>query len=189
MPSTTEPRRVPAKRGVIRLLRRLGRDERGVTAVEFALIALPFLALLVALIETAILHLTSLNLENAVRDASRLIRTGQAQVANMSAGDFRTRMCEKINMIKDCNTNENLHLDVRSYDDFGGDAANPPPLYDEGAWTNQETFQPGAASRVVIVRAYYKVDLLAQIPGFGLAQGAERYAMLDAISVFRNEPF
>lgn len=189
MPSTKDQSRTPPRSGAIRFLRRLGRDERGVTAVEFTMVATPFLLLIIALVEAAILHLTSLNLENAVKDASRLIRTGQAQVANLSASEFRTKMCERVNMIKDCATNDNLRIDVRSYDDFGGGAASPPPVHDENGWTDGEAYDPGAASRVVVVRAFYKMDLMAQIPGIGLANLSNQYAMLDAISVFRNEPF
>ena len=41
---------------------RLRRDEKGVTAVEFGIIAGPFLILIVALLETALVHMTTLDL-------------------------------------------------------------------------------------------------------------------------------
>jgi Flp pilus assembly protein TadG len=186
MPRTLPSASAPRRTGILRLLRRLRRDERGVTAVEFAFIAGPFLLLIIALVETAVVHLTSLNLENAVKDAGRLIRTGQAQVAGMDAGAFRSAICQNIILIPDCSGNSDLKVDVRSYDDFN---ANPPALYDQNGWSNNEGYTPGAGGKVVVVRAYYKMDLLAQVPGIGLANLENHYRMLDAVSIFRNEPF
>ena len=64
-----------------KLLRRFRSNRRGSVAVEFSLIALPFFALLFAIIETALVFFASQVLETAVQDSSRLILTGQAQTA------------------------------------------------------------------------------------------------------------
>ncbi len=66
----------PARRGL--LLRRFGRDRRGATAIEFALIALPFFALMMAILETFLTFFASQTIETAVNRGARLIRTGQA---------------------------------------------------------------------------------------------------------------
>ena len=61
------------------LLRRFARQQGGAAAVEFGLVAAPFLALVFAIMETAIVFFSGQALETAVADASRLIMTGQAQ--------------------------------------------------------------------------------------------------------------
>src|SRR5690606_2566182 len=61
--------------------RALGRDERGVTAVEFGLLALPFFTIIAAILQTSLVFLADQVLESAVHDAARAIRTGQAQEA------------------------------------------------------------------------------------------------------------
>ena len=107
------------------LIGRLRRDEEGVTAIEFGIIAAPFLLLIVALLETALVHMTTLDLENAVRDASRQIRTGQAQVANLTATQFKDLLCDNTVLISDCKTTSDLVVDVRSYDDFDTISIDP----------------------------------------------------------------
>ena len=67
-------------------LRRFKTSEGGATAVEFALVAFPFISLLGITMETGLLMFTEYTLQASVQDAARLIRTGQAQNASMSAG-------------------------------------------------------------------------------------------------------
>lgn len=57
-------------------------DENGATAVEFGLVAAPFIALLVGIIQTFMVLFASQLLETVVTQSSRLIMTGQAQAAN-----------------------------------------------------------------------------------------------------------
>ncbi len=74
-PSSIAPDATPSspapRRARLRLFARFRRSEDGATAVEFALISVPFLALLVAILETALLFWTSQVLEEAVSETSR----------------------------------------------------------------------------------------------------------------------
>ena len=172
------------------LIKRMKRNEDGVTAIEFGIIAAPFLFLIVALLETALVHMTSLDLENAVKDASRQIRTGQAQVAALTATQFKDVICDKTVLISDCKTTDLLVVDVRSYDDFDTISVDPSELYDdEGNFIGGENHNMGSGLKVVVVRVFYKMKLLAQIPAVGLANAGPNHRMLNAIAVFRNEPF
>ena len=60
------------------------------TAVEFALVAAPFLALLVATFETALVFFAGRVLDEVTEEASRYILTGQAQQSNMTQAQFLT---------------------------------------------------------------------------------------------------
>src|SRR5205823_6460467 len=60
-------------------VRRFARRQDGGSAVEFGLIAAPFLALTFAIMETAVIFFSGQALETAVADSARLIMTGQAQ--------------------------------------------------------------------------------------------------------------
>ena len=66
------------------ILRRFRRSRRGSVAVEFALVAPVFFALLFAIIETAIMFFASQALETITANSARYIMTGQAQ-----NGEFR----------------------------------------------------------------------------------------------------
>ncbi len=183
----TKPQR---KSTFAHLIGRLRRDEEGVTAIEFGIVAAPFLILIVALLETALVHMTTLDLENAVRDASRQIRTGQAQVANLTAAQFKNLLCDNTVLISDCKTTSDLVVDVRAYDGFDTISIDPSEMYDDdGAFTGDEEFNLGSGLKVVVVRTFYKMKLLAQLPIVGLANAGPHHRMLNAISVFRNEPF
>ncbi len=68
-----------------RTMGRFRRDEKGVTAVEFGLLSLPFFAIIGAILETSLIFMASQILDSAVNDSARLIRTGQAQAANFTS--------------------------------------------------------------------------------------------------------
>ena len=74
-----------------RYLRRCARDlahfrrsQQGATAVEFALIAPAFLAMLIAVLQTCVFVFAQQTLQNAAMQAGRLIMTGQVQNGNVT---------------------------------------------------------------------------------------------------------
>ena len=75
--------------------RRLVRQQDGAAAVEFALIAAPFLALVFAIMETAIVFFAGQALETAAADSARLIMTGQAQIKASTKPDSRMRSARR----------------------------------------------------------------------------------------------
>jgi Flp pilus assembly protein TadG len=64
--------------------RKLARDKEGVTAIEFALVALPFFTVVFAILELGLAFIVNRMVDNAVIEASRMIRTGQASGAKVS---------------------------------------------------------------------------------------------------------
>ena len=88
----------------IKTVRRFVRQEDGATAVEFGIVAAPFLALVFAIIETAIIFFAGQTLETAVSDSSRLIMTGQAQALNLTQSTFKDKVCTKIYGLFNCAT-------------------------------------------------------------------------------------
>ena len=71
------------------LLRRFRRNGDGSAVVEFALVAPMFLALLFAIIETALMFFASQVLETVTQDSARVIMTGQAQNASYTQRNSR----------------------------------------------------------------------------------------------------
>ena len=95
--------------GLARLVRRFGRKDDGATAVEFALVAFPFFALLLVIFESAIVMFTDISLQNGVTAASRLIRTGQLQTQGMSQTAFKKVICDNVASYIDCSK---IRIDV-----------------------------------------------------------------------------
>src|ERR1700680_1798733 len=104
---------------------RLVRRQDGAAAVEFGLVAAPFLALLFAIMETAIVFFAGQTLETAVSDSSRLIMTGQAQSQSFDATAFKNAVCARIYGLFDCQNG--VSVDVRKFTSFSG-VTMPSPV-------------------------------------------------------------
>src|ERR1700724_4930907 len=98
----------------------------GTTAFEFALIAPPFLALLIAILQLASYLFAQQALQTAVVAAGRLILTGQVQNANLTQTLFKTNdVCPLLPALFTCS---NLYVNVQSYNDFGAASTTIPTL-------------------------------------------------------------
>ncbi|MBN9269505.1 MAG: pilus assembly protein, partial [Mesorhizobium sp.] len=71
------PGRDTRKAGQARLLARFARDRRGSTAMEFALLAIPFALLVFAILESCISFAGQEVMANITDDVARQLRTGQ----------------------------------------------------------------------------------------------------------------
>jgi len=182
-----------AKRALpLRPVRRLAQAEDGVTAIEFAIIAPPFLALLFAILETSIIFFTTQILEKATADAARYIMTGQQQGVTVQAGEspisqFKRRLCYdpppgstdspvKLPLMV-C---ANVSVTVLSADSSG---------YSSGSSTNANLGGPGCIMTVQVTYQWpVYVSLLSL--SYGLAGGKwDGKHQLKATAVFRNEPY
>ena len=76
------------------LLRRFRGDRSGATAVEFAMVSVPFFGLLFAIFQTAFVFLAQEGLDAATTAAARQLMTGQAQAvaAITTAAQFRNSL-------------------------------------------------------------------------------------------------
>lgn len=178
---------LPRRRGLLR-------DEGGVTAIEFGLLAVPFFSLIGAILETSMVFLSGQVLDSAVHDASRLIRTGQAQAEAVATGfdedTFRARVCARtFGLFGDCS---GIFVRVTLVTDFASATVTPPVDWDcetDCGWTEPEVFNPGQGSSIVLVQAYYKWPIILPLGSVGMANLADGRRLLGSVTVFRNEPF
>ncbi|MEM6901454.1 MAG: TadE/TadG family type IV pilus assembly protein [Pseudomonadota bacterium] len=163
-------------------------DKRGVAAVEFAMIAIPFFFLLMGLFEVALIFAVSVALENGISEASRAIRTGEFQSNGGSEATFRAAVCAEMLGLLPCDGN--LYIDVRTFDSFGDSDDNSP--IDPGTQeldTDGFDFNPGLRDQVVVARVFYEWELIT--PGLmaPLSNLAGDKRLLRSTTAFRNEPF
>lgn len=174
--------------------RGFARNDRGAVAVEFAILALPFFTLIFAILETSIVFFAGQILDSAVQDASRFIRTGQAQNSSWGINEFRAQVCDRLYGLFDC---DNVKIKVSVVSNFASATVTNPIDPDcsltgdpsECDWTLTESYDDGTGSSVVLVQAYYKWPTVINLPGFNLATQAGNTRLLSAVRVFRNEPF
>jgi len=169
-----------------RILRRFCRRKDGAVAVEFALVAAPFLALLFAIMETAIVFFAGQTLETAASDSARLILTGQAQKQGFSQAKFKEEVCNRVRGLFDCENG--IQIDVRTYSSFSA-MSSTKPLDENGNVNLTPTYQPGGPGDIVLVRLIYPWPVYMSMPGLNLADMPGGKRLLLATAAFRNEPY
>jgi Flp pilus assembly protein TadG len=167
-------------------VRRLVRQQDGSAAVEFGLVAAPFLALVFAIMETAIVFFAGQALETAVADSSRLIMTGQAQTQGLGASGFKSAVCSKIYGLFDCANG--VYVDVKTFSSFQN-VSMPSPIDGNGDFQNNFTYQPGGPSDIVVVRLFYQYPVYVSLLGLNLSNINGGKRLLAATAAFRNEPY
>lgn len=166
---------------------RFADDRRGTAAVEFAMIAVPFFFLIFGLLEVCLIFIMTTVMENAVSEAARPLRTGEAQGAGMTEIQFRQAVCGEFFEILDCDAR--LSIDVRTVSDFASTPTGSA-LDEDGNLENAEfRFEPGGPNDIVAVRIFYEWDLITPILSKPLVNMAGNKHLLQSSAVFRNEPF
>lgn len=167
-------------------VRQLVRRQDGAAAVEFGLVAAPFLALLFAIMETAIIFFAGQALETAVADSARLIMTGQAQTQGFDQAKFKQQVCAKIYGLFNCNAG--VYVDVKTFTNFGT-VSMPSPIDQNGNFVNNFGYQPGGPGEIVVVRIMYQWPVYVSLLGFNLSDMSGGKRLLVATAAFRNEPY
>lgn len=179
------------------LLRRLRRDTRGATAVEFGMIAMPFLAIILAIFEVAYVHVESELLSGAVSKAARSMLTGVLQTSGgvTNSSEFVNRYLCPANGPRiiptsfDCTK---LVVDVRTV------AAMTDAQLTNDIYKSQSTqFCPGRPGDYVVMRVTYPLPAILPLNLFSASAGtvsdvpnAEgRHHILLATALFREENF
>lgn len=168
----------------------LGNDD-GAAAIEFALVAMPFLLFVFGLIGYGLYFFNSTMLEYGAEVAARKVRTGEAEKGAMTVGEFKQLVCEGAGTI-DCSK---LSVLVQHSETWTG--ITPKACVDSkgnmaastgssGEMINQYA---GTASEVVLVTLCYQWDLAKSFPFLNLGAGGSGAAIIQAATAFKSEPY
>jgi Flp pilus assembly protein TadG len=179
---------LPVSRRLGKRCKLLMRRDDGAAAVEFAMVAAPFIALLVALIQTALVFFAGRVLDVVVTESSRQILTGSAQTSGMTQSGFATAVCQNVFALFKCSQ---LMIDVRTYSSFGAaDTSMPTLTFDaHGNVTNSWQFNPGNPNDIVVVRVMYQWPVALGPLGFNLSNMSNGNRLMVGTAVFKNEPY
>ena len=179
------------------------RDKHGAAAVEFAFVAMPFLALCGSVFQVAFQIWATQNFDRALQNAVRTIFTGQFQLANAGQTDaatmlaaLKTTMCgpaaATIVNVFNCQA---VKIDVATASTFASATASTPINATTGTWntsfgTNYACAKPGT---IVIVTAAVQFPTFFNLMGlntrkFSTGAGAGS-SLLTSTAVFRTEPY
>lgn len=169
-----------------KILRRWWRGEDAATAVEFALVAFPFIYLLVGIVELSLMFAAMSTLDAATNDAARLIRTGQVQQTNGDPQEmFEDLLCSKINVFLSCSGVQYEVITMNGFSDF----ASYPASFDEDGNLQSSGFDPGSVDDVVLIRAAYRYPLLTPLLGAAFADGPNNTKLMVTTVVLETEPY
>ncbi len=170
------------------LLNKWQKDKTGATAIEFALVGIPFFMILIGTLETMLFFAAGTTLEGAAQSASRIIRTGQAQESADAESMFRDTLCEQIGGLVNCDNVQYEVIEIPN-DSFAG-VASFPPSFDEDGNLESQGFAAGGVESVILIRLVYNYDFITPFLGSfmdgGLGGGSYRHM---ATVVIRNEPY
>lgn len=191
-------------------LRRLFKSSEGATAIEFAILAIPFMMIVFATFETFIAFTGEQLVSNAVDTMARRVRTGQitfgdpSRTTNMDETKFRQEFCKQISVMITCSATEaampsKLYIDLQQVTSFA-DIPTGVPLKATNGGKNRDLdtdkmhFTPGGAGKINMFRAYYRwpitTDLvrpyISNIQQEGSTKGQ---FLIVATSAFQNENY
>ena len=165
--------------------RRMLRQQDGSAAVEFGLVAAPFLAMIFAILETAMVFFAGQVLETAASDSARLIMTGQAQNAGYDQAKYKAEVCKKIYGLFNCTSG--LYIDVKKYTSFASIDTSKPIT--NGNMDTNFTYTPGDPGDIVVVRLIYQWPVYVSLLGLNLSDVSGGKRLLVSTVAFRNEPY
>lgn len=167
---------VTRSHGRKRLFRRFRDDREGAAALEFALLAIPFLMLVFATFETFLAFAGEQLMANAVDTMARKIRTGEitfglGKSTDMTESEFREAFCAEVAVLRMCSSSEattpaKLYLDVRQFASFA-DMPKDVPRVSSAEYSDLDTsefaFSPGGPESKNMVRAYYRWQVMTDL--------------------------
>jgi len=182
---------------LLALMRRWRREESGATAIEFAIVAMPFVLLLFGLVSVCLFYFADFSMENATWQAARAVRTGQLQQSSGSYSGITTNadrqkalkksFCDKAFLFPDCNSK--AVVIVQSNSGFG--TISQPNCASNGVVIDQSlaAFNTGAASSVVLVTICYPWDFGGRLPLMSVSNLQGGALLMQSSAAFRTEPY
>jgi len=181
-------------KGWVRLRSRFLGDRRGSTAMEFAMLALPFALLVFAILESCISFAGQEVMANVTDDIARQLRTGQLRPADVAGSKLQNMICAKLEIIvaKNC---PGLLVDLREYPTFADAATasfkivNGDIVLTQG--TNSTSFgvSPGLAESRNMLRVFYKWPVMTDFMAKSMANLKDGNTLHFASVTWQNEPF
>lgn len=156
--------------------------------VEFAMVAAPFAALLLAIAQTSLVFFGQQNLETTAQKVARQLTTGSVQKAGLSQAQFTALACSKLPSFMDCN---NMFVDLRIVNNFASaDTGTPTLTYGAtGKVNNTWNYQPGNPGDIQVLRVMYIWRVSGAPLGFDISNMGSGKRLMVATSVFKTEPY
>jgi Flp pilus assembly protein TadG len=186
------------RRSMNGLFRRFLTRRDGATAIEFALLALPFFIIVFASLETLLAFSAEQLFANANETMARRIRTGIITATNTDRVAYREAFCEEIKLLMPCSdteaqTEDRLFIHVESFASYA-DITPAVAIVEDNLDTAAFKFAPGGRKSINIVRAYYRWDIITDVvrpllSNVTAADGSTRNYLMVATTIVQTEDY
>ncbi len=167
-------------------------DSSGSTAIEFAVLAVPFAALTFAILETCLSFGGQQVVANATENVARQLRTGQIKAADLTEAGLRNLICDQMEVIVAAGC-PGLEVDLRSRPTFAELAALPMPLKGTGQEREIDTldieFEPGLSMSRNMLRVLYPWPVMTDLMRERMSNLKGHKILLFTTATWQNEPF
>jgi pilus assembly protein Flp/PilA len=173
-------------------------DQSGATAVEFAIISVPFFALFAGIVQTGLMMWAAQNLDENLQRATRSLYTGSFQSSAAQSNSatalesLKNQLCgpstAKIATVFSCT---DIKLDVSVATSFeAGSIPNPVDAqtknWNSSFGTRYTCPEPG---QIVVVTAAVKFPMFFPLLNFGTSPFSDGSRLLQSTAVARTEPY
>lgn len=171
-------------------------DRRGSTAIEFAMLALPFALLVFAILESCVSFAGQEVMANVTDDIARQLRTGQLRAVDVAGDLLKDKICAGMAIVVSTDCKNNLTVDLRQYASFA-DAAGAGFRVDaagnivltQGTNTLQPATAPGLAETRNMLRVFYKWPVMTDLMAKSMSNMGSGYTLHFTSVTWQNEPF
>lgn len=173
-----------------RICRRYAGEQDGAAAIEFAIVAPVFLALMFSIFEVGWFYFVNSAVDGAASSAARVMRTGQAD--GVSSGEFfHLITCPRVSFLGDCSSR--MTVEVKKYDDFAALAADSDAPFvcrdaDQNAIDNI-AYDTSEELAIFRIRVCFLYDTLNPAIGMNLSQNSQGQRKVTATYILRAEPY
>jgi Flp pilus assembly protein TadG len=171
-------------------------NRSGSTAVEFALLSIPFAVLVFAILETCISFASQQVMANATDDIARHIRTGQLKPGPaLTETALKEKICERLAVIVSPTTClAELEVDLQSYTTFEAASAVRIKLtagdrYTRDLDTTGFKVEPGLSQSKNMLRVFYRWPVITDFMSKLVSNIQGGKTLHIATATWQNEPF
>lgn len=184
-----EPAQRPRRWRLRRRAHGFGRDREGSVAIEFAMLAIPFLLLLLAIMESGLSFTSQQLLASATDDVARQLRTGQIKAADLDERKLKEMICGRLRILVTDGC-PGLEVDLREYTTFADAARERIRLTgDRDIDTSGFAVTPGGAQSKNMLRVFYRWPVMTDLLRKSMANLKDGKTLHFATVTWQNEPF
>jgi Flp pilus assembly protein TadG len=169
----------------MRIFRRFITNRKGSAAIEFAILALPFMVLIFAIVEIALMFFIDSGLDAALHKTVRQVRVGTAKNASWSLATFKSTLCGQLSYSFSCSSSLLVRAVVVT--DMSSVTKTNPIV--NGQLSVSENFNIGGSGDYVLIQAFLPYDPVLKLYAFAGGRLTDGRYVLGAAELFKNEPF